>query len=142
MGLSNFFPSVAEGVLPVLVMNTILSMALLKKMVKSVLQMVGATRNPENVEEVDDPENIARDQRSRVSTRRLESLCHNCNIAGVGASIGSRVSMECCVCLCRFEADEEVSELSYKHFFHKDCLEKWFENRPHINTCPLCRSLD
>ncbi|KAG2701910.1 hypothetical protein I3760_06G066700 [Carya illinoinensis] len=100
-------------------------------MVKSVLQVVGATGNPENAEEAGNPENIARDQR-RVSTTRFKSLCHNCNIAGVGAStIGSIISMECC----------EVSELSCKHFFHKDCLEKWFENR-HINNCPLCRSLE
>ncbi|GLU03148.1 hypothetical protein SLE2022_203650 [Rubroshorea leprosula] len=39
----------------------------------------------------------------------------------------------------KFGAEEEVSELSCKHFFHKWCLEKWFNNKN--STCPLCRSI-
>ncbi|XP_041013085.1 probable E3 ubiquitin-protein ligase XERICO [Juglans microcarpa x Juglans regia] len=139
MGLSNF-PSAAEGVLPVLVMNTVLSVTLLKNMVRSVLQVVGASGNPPNVEE-DDPdgcpetENSARER--RISITRFKSLRHS---KSSGSSRWFPI-MECCVCLCRFEAEQEVSELSCKHFFHKVCLEKWFDNYNH-NTCPLCRSMD
>ncbi|KAL0336080.1 UNVERIFIED_CONTAM: E3 ubiquitin-protein ligase [Sesamum radiatum] len=66
-----------------------------------------------------------------------------CSAAGSSGSSGGNSewppAVECCVCLCRFEAEEEVSELSCKHFFHKGCLDKWFDNQ-HI-TCPLCRSI-
>lgn len=143
MGLSNF-PSASEGVLPVLVMNTVLSVALLKNMLKSMFQIIGSNVNSQNVEEDSDgfPE-IGRDR--RISITQFKSLCHERSIivtkttssSSNGSAIGS---MECCVCLCGFEADEEVSELSCKHFFHKGCLEKWFLNKR--ATCPLCRSTD
>ncbi|XP_047958805.1 probable E3 ubiquitin-protein ligase XERICO [Salvia hispanica] len=110
MGLSNF-PSPAEGVLPLLLMNMAMSVALVKNKLRSLLQVVA------DVE--DDGSRAAR----TVSITRY----------------GGGPAAECCVCLCRFEADEEVSELSCKHFFHKACLDKWFHNR-HI-TCPLCRSI-
>ncbi|KAL9311021.1 putative Zinc finger, RING-type [Arabidopsis thaliana] len=48
--------------------------------------------------------------------------------------------MDCCVCLCGFKEEEEVSELvSCKHYFHSACLDKWFGNNH--TTCPLCRSI-
>ena len=50
MGLSNFH-SLAEGVLPVLVMNTVMSVALLKNMLRSVFQVVGANGGSPNLEE-------------------------------------------------------------------------------------------
>lgn len=143
MGLSNF-PSASEGVLPVLVMNTVLSVALLKNLLRSVFQVMGNSNvNDPNIEEhPDEFSEIARDR--RISITQFKFLCHNrsstvartsrgCGGSGLG-------SVECCVCLCGFEADEEVSELSCKHFFHKCCLEKWFDNNH--TTCPLCRSID
>ncbi|KAK3223456.1 hypothetical protein Dsin_010481 [Dipteronia sinensis] len=143
MGLSNF-PGAAEGVLPLLVMNTVLSVALLKNMVRSVLQMIGcATWNStssstgfSSVEEDDldifysnSSESSSREIRRRVSITQFKSLCKDWTAA----------TMECCVCLSGFHADEEVSELSCKHFFHKGCLDKWFDNKH--TTCPLCRSV-
>ncbi|KAL0004347.1 hypothetical protein SO802_011908 [Lithocarpus litseifolius] len=149
MGLSNF-PSPAEGVLPVLVMNTVLSVAFLKNVVRSLLQVMGATasdQNPSNLEE--DPDGCAQNARERrISVTQFKSLCQNRSIklgctrkirGGSGTS-SNGCTMECCVCLCRFEAEEEVSELSCKHFFHKSCLEKWFDNKH--TTCPICRSID
>ncbi len=40
---------------------------------------------------------------------------------------------ECPICLndCSIR-----SYLRCGHFFHKDCLDQWFENK---NTCPICR---
>ena len=143
MGLSNFH-SPAEGVLPVLVMNTVMLVALLKNMLRSVFQVVGANERSPNLEE--DPsinegclpmsENA---KVRRVSVTQFKSLCH---ISENACSVGSSEwcsSMDCCVCLCRFEAEEEVSELSCKHFFHKGCLENCFDNKH--SSCPLCRSI-
>lgn len=151
MGLSNFH-SPAEGVLPVLVMNTVMSVALLKNMLRSVLQVVGSNGSSPNVEE--DPSNEGCSPMSesvkerRISVTQFKSLCHSrssCSrisenaCGGSGNGSGCCSTMDCCVCLCRFEAEEEVSELSCKHFFHKGCLEKWFDNKH--SSCPLCRSI-
>ena len=130
MGLSNF-PSLAEGVLPVLVMNTVLLMAFLKNMVRSLLQVMGATtsdQNPSNLKEEQD--GCVQNARERcISITQFKSLCQNRSIKlGSTSKIRSGTctsrscngcTMECYVCLCRFEAKEEVSELSCKHFFHK-----------------------
>lgn len=137
MGLSNFH-SPAEGVLPVLVMNTVLSVALFKNMVRSVFQVVGANSNrgdSSNFE--DDPSLSSSEDNGKSSTRVL--------ITRYGSLMWKKRfsrSMEdcCCVCLCRFKEEEEVSEFSYcHHFLHKGCLEKWFDNQH--TTCPLCRSI-
>ncbi|KAJ8773609.1 hypothetical protein K2173_005855 [Erythroxylum novogranatense] len=146
MGLSSF-PAAAEGVLPVLVLNTVLSLALIKNMIRSVLQGMGADSRERRDFEADPDENSqdnARARERRVCTTQFKSLCHSSgdnNTSGVSSSCGNgRVNtLECCVCLCRFEAEEEVSELSCKHFFHKGCLDKWFDNNH--RTCPLCRSV-
>ena len=88
MGLCNYFSSPADGVLPVLVMNTIFSMALLKNnMVRSGLQIVGAFPNLDE----EDPSNMEAhptmsERARRVSITRFKSLCRNrdslCNNGG------------------------------------------------------------
>ncbi|MCE5166827.1 hypothetical protein HAX54_027599 [Datura stramonium] len=148
MGLSSF-PSPAEGMLPVLVMNTVLSAALIKNMLKSMLHMMGATSNQTNSSSEEEESSVCNESGSRerrVSITRYESLCKNrCkaekSCGGGGGGNGSLwpATMECCVCLNRFKAEEKVSELSCKHFFHKRCLDKWFHNQH--STCPLCRSI-
>ncbi|KAK4429774.1 putative E3 ubiquitin-protein ligase XERICO [Sesamum alatum] len=161
MGLSNF-PSPAEGVIPLLVMNTVMSVALVKNKLRSVLQVVGAASGDGGDQEFEDEyagDGDGGSRPRRVSITRYGSLCRNrycrCSTRGSGGCTGAGSSgvggsgggggdewppaVECCVCLCRFEAEEEVSELSCKHFFHKGCLDKWFDNQ-HI-TCPLCRSI-
>lgn len=138
MGLSNF-PCAAEGVLPVIVMNTVLSVALLKNMFRSMLQVVGGINPSNNIESQeesfhhDDEMNSSNNSRERrVSISQYKSLlCHNNN---------NSILVECCVCLSGFEANQEVSELPCKHFFHRGCLDKWFDNNH--TTCPLCRSMD
>ncbi|KAF5746553.1 zinc finger family protein [Tripterygium wilfordii] len=133
MGLSNF-PIIAEGLLPVLVMNTVLSLTLLKNILRTLLHLVGAANRENYPEFQEDPDECLPENgsRRRVSITQFKSLCQ-------GNGNGSSRSRECCVCLCGFEAEEEVSELSCKHFFHKGCLEKWFDNKH--TTCPLCRSI-
>lgn len=151
MGLSNF-PSAAEGVLPGLVMNTVLSVALLKNMVRSLLQGMGAASDSSssNVEDESDgfissnPEDDNARER-RISITQFKSLCDSRSSSSStvarsnGGSTSCSAAMECCVCLSGFQSDEEVSELSCKHFFHRGCLDKWFDNKH--STCPLCRSI-
>ncbi|KAI3467599.1 hypothetical protein Pfo_024262 [Paulownia fortunei] len=149
MGLSNF-PSPAEGVLPLLVMNTVMSVALVKNKLRSVLQVASGGGGDQDSEDEYCGYGSGGSRARRVSITRYGSLCRDrcrCIQRGRGGCSGSTAAgggdwppaVECCVCLCRFEADEEVSELSCKHFFHKGCLDKWFDNQ-HI-TCPLCRSI-
>ncbi|KAF8407894.1 hypothetical protein HHK36_007032 [Tetracentron sinense] len=45
--------------------------------------------------------------------------------------------VECAVCLCRIEEEEEIRELRCDHIFHRVCLDRWLGYRH--TTCPLCR---
>lgn len=127
MGLSNF-PSPSEGMLPMIVMNTVMSVALVKNKIRSVLGGGGGDHDSE-----DEYYSGEGERSRRVSITRYGSLCRCIRRSG-------REPVECCVCLSRFEAEEEVSELSCKHFFHKGCLDKWFDNQT-VSSCPLCRSV-
>ncbi|KAE8648702.1 hypothetical protein Csa_008818 [Cucumis sativus] len=77
MGLSNFPPS-AEGVLllPVLVMNTVMSMAFLKNFVRSVIQMMSASGNSSSSEEEYDWENR---RERRISITQFKTLGQSFN---------------------------------------------------------------
>ncbi|KAK7379506.1 hypothetical protein VNO80_04968 [Phaseolus coccineus] len=132
MGLSNF-PSASEGVLPVLVINTVLSVGVLKNMFRSMLQVVGGNGNGSW------RRNSEHECRESSGERRVSITQYKALWKKIGRSSGVAM-VECCVCLCRFEGNQEVSELPCKHYFHRGCLDKWFDNK-HI-TCPLCRSMD
>ncbi|XP_027905707.1 probable E3 ubiquitin-protein ligase XERICO [Vigna unguiculata] len=133
MGLSNF-PSASEGVLPVLVINTVLSVAVLKNMFRSMLQVVGGSESQSQ----SDGENTEEECRESSRERRVSITQYKALRKDMGRR--SVRMVECCVCLCRFEGNEEVSELPCKHYFHRGCLEKWFHNKH--SSCPLCRSMD
>ncbi|KAK7260842.1 hypothetical protein RIF29_27140 [Crotalaria pallida] len=43
----------------------------------------------------------------------------------------------CCICLGKYENNDELRELPCSHLFHKECIDKWLK----INAlCPLCKS--
>jgi len=44
--------------------------------------------------------------------------------------------MDCSVCQCEFELDEEAVKLPCDHTFHSDCILPWFKMN---NSCPVCR---
>lgn len=44
--------------------------------------------------------------------------------------------MDCTVCQCEFELDEEAVKLPCSHTFHSDCILPWFKMN---NSCPVCR---
>ncbi|KAK9119845.1 hypothetical protein Scep_017938 [Stephania cephalantha] len=143
MGLSHY-PSAAEGVLPVLVMNTVISVAILKSMVRWVLHVMGCVEEGPDLERSDEEGEVGLKGR-RASVTLFKSLRDSRESCGCSpppssssSSSSSVVVMECCVCLHGYEAEEEVSELDCKHFFHKGCLEKWLDHKH--TTCPLCRS--
>lgn len=117
MGLSNF-PSPSEGLLPLLVINAVMSLVLVKNLLRSVLVRAAGNQDYE--------------LGSAPAARRVSTTSYWCIRGGDG--------IECSVCLCKFKADEQVSELSCQHFFHKACLDKWFDNQR--ISCPLCRSIN
>jgi hypothetical protein len=43
---------------------------------------------------------------------------------------------ECSICL---DSGEDLCELPCKHYFHRDCLFKWFSSVNAMNACPMCR---
>ncbi|MCO5573675.1 hypothetical protein L7F22_027447 [Adiantum nelumboides] len=48
-------------------------------------------------------------------------------------------SLECVVCLSKFQQDEKGRMLpSCKHCFHIECIDMWFYSH---STCPLCRAM-
>ncbi|GLT34532.1 hypothetical protein SLA2020_090410 [Shorea laevis] len=47
-------------------------------------------------------------------------------------------AVECAVCLCKIEEDEEIRELRCNHIFHSVCLDRWLQYKH--STCPLCRN--
>ncbi|KAJ9169461.1 hypothetical protein P3X46_017657 [Hevea brasiliensis] len=120
MGLSSF-PCAAEGVLPVLVMNTVISVALFKNMVRSVLQVMGANWTPQDYEQDPDgriiPQENARER--RISITQFKSLTTPNSPSGSGGGSGGGsgraggATVECCVCLCGFEAEEEEYPLCW-----------------------------
>ncbi|KAL9270674.1 E3 ubiquitin-protein ligase-like protein [Drosera capensis] len=75
-----------------------------------------------------------------ISISQFGTLRKKRGRGGGGGGGDGCCAMECCVCLCCFEAEDEVSELPCKHYFHKGCVEKWFDGGDRRSTtCPLCR---
>ncbi|KAJ4842550.1 hypothetical protein Tsubulata_039555 [Turnera subulata] len=139
MGLSSL-PAPSEGVLCVLLVNTALSISIVKGIVRSILHIVGIhlessspssdyTEDPsESIELHANPaDGYIEEFRNRLPAIRFDTVC-SCK----------RPEHDCSVCLTRFEPESEINRLSCGHCFHKVCLEKWLD---YWNiTCPLCRS--
>lgn len=43
----------------------------------------------------------------------------------------------CLVCLCDYEASEQVRQLSCRHVYHRECIDEWLTTGR--NSCPMCR---
>ncbi|XP_039026517.1 probable E3 ubiquitin-protein ligase RHA1A [Hibiscus syriacus] len=46
--------------------------------------------------------------------------------------------VECAICLCKIDEDDEIRELTCDHLFHRVCLDRWAGYRR--STCPICRT--
>ncbi|KAJ6401500.1 hypothetical protein OIU84_016828 [Salix udensis] len=144
MGLSSL-PAPSEGVLCVILVNTALSISIVKGIVRSILHIVGIRLSPsspsaslpssDNAEDTIDsfefhfspPENYIEEFRSRMPSIQFDTVC-----------CCKQPEHDCSVCLTQFEPESEINRLSCGHIFHKMCLEKWLD---YWNiTCPLCRT--
>lgn len=136
MGLSQYPTPADAGVLGVILVNTAISISIIKEILRSILRVIGiriASREDNSIEGLSDecrgspPESYMEEFRSRTPAFRYDSLC-----------ISDHAEQECSVCLTKFEPDAGVNSLSCGHVFHELCLEKWLRYW-HV-TCPLCRN--
>lgn len=138
MGLSQYPTPADAGVLCVILVNTAISISIVKEMVRSILHVIGihiASWDDYSIEGSLDSfecrrspsESYMEEFRSHTPAIRYDSIC-----------ISNHAEKECSVCLTDFEPDAEINHLSCGHVFHKHCLEKWLK---YWNvTCPLCRN--
>lgn len=137
MGLSSL-PSPSEGMLCILLVNTALSISVIKGILRSILHVVGIhlsslSPSPDSIEnesfdfQFSTSEFYIEEFRSRTPAIQFDTLC-SCK----------RAENDCPVCLSEFEPKSEINRLSCGHLFHKVCLEKWL-NYLKV-TCPLCRT--
>jgi hypothetical protein len=162
MGLSRF-PDAFEGVIPVLIICTALSIAMVRNILISLLRKMGLkliTEQPELAQsarsfayaeeeaaELDSglsqlamtTEEIG--DRLPVSLFQVSSSSSSCSCSDSDCSCfcsdGNDVS-ECVVCLRKFHGGEEIRTLPCGHVFHKICVDKWILDYENM-TCPLCR---
>lgn len=138
MGLSPYPTPSDAGVLCIILVNTAMSISIMKEVVRSILHVVGIRfasweeYSNDNLMDSSEcrgspSETYMEEFRSRTPSVRYDSLC-----------CSNRPKQECSVCLTEFKPDAEINHLSCGHVFHKLCLEKWLK---YWNvTCPLCRN--
>lgn len=162
MGLSRFPDAFEGGVIPLLIIRTALSIAMVRDVVISFLQKMGLkviTEQPElaqssrsfayaeeeaaelgsgfaelamTIEDIGDKLPVSLFQVSSSSSSCSCSCACSCS-----GSDGDGVT-ECVVCLRKFLGGEEVRSLPCRHVFHKICVDKWILDYQNM-TCPLCR---
>ncbi|KAG6556000.1 hypothetical protein Mapa_001940 [Marchantia paleacea] len=143
------FPGVYGVMFPVMVFKAALSLVVLKETACSVFNLllgrgwqhpvsrvvVGSTDWVYNEEGVsgsglESRDSLVEDIRSRLPAVQFQEI---------SSRFGDEEEHQCSVCLCDFEAKEEVLQLPQcSHIFHKDCLDRWLGHGQ--TTCPLCRS--
>ncbi|KAK9284725.1 hypothetical protein L1049_023902 [Liquidambar formosana] len=145
MGLSTL-PAPSEGVLCVILVNTALSISIVKGIVRSILDVVGihlpvppSDSNPSSAAFTNDPSEPCDFRKSTPSDAYMEEFRSRTPAVRFDAVCGcKRWEHECSVCLSGFEPESEINRLACGHVFHKVCLEKWLD---YWNiTCPLCRT--
>lgn len=53
--------------------------------------------------------------------------------------IESQIGQQCAICLDTIQRNSHIVNLSCNHFFHKNCILRWYQSH---STCPLCRTSD
>ncbi|XP_074592486.1 putative E3 ubiquitin-protein ligase XERICO [Curcuma longa] len=137
MGLSSL-PTPSDSVLTLVLVNTALTISILKQLLRSLLRL-GAPTSPlseQDAGEGREPHSLTDRFRSRCRPIRF-GLALGRRRAAAAAAASERAS-DCRVCLARFEPDSMVNTLPCGHFFHRACLETWLDYQ-HA-TCPLCRT--
>ncbi|KAJ6809234.1 putative E3 ubiquitin-protein ligase XERICO [Iris pallida] len=130
MGLSSL-PSPSEGVLTVVLVNTALSVSILKQILRSLL----ASCNWKPSSLLPHPDRPAEPTLADRFRSRLTPVRYR----PTGRPGCAQHAPDCRVCLCRFEPESLVSRLPCGHLFHRGCVETWLDYN-HAATCPLCRT--
>ncbi|RWW42806.1 hypothetical protein BHE74_00051606 [Ensete ventricosum] len=119
MGLSSL-PTPSESVLTLVLVNTALTVSIVKELLRSALHVLGLRAAPPPTTTPEEPpEPSLTDRfRSRTSPVRFASAM-SCRRPG---------AVDCRVCLARFEPDSVVNRLPCGHLFHKACLETWLDH--------------
>ncbi|CAK9167182.1 unnamed protein product [Ilex paraguariensis] len=138
MGLSPYSTPADAGVLCVLLVNTAISICIVKEIVRSILHVVGIRIASWDEYSLDSPSNSI-ECRGCPSESYMEEFKNRTPAIRFDAVSGcNRPEQECSVCLTEFKPDAKINHLSCGHVFHKSCLEKWLK---YWNvTCPLCRN--
>ncbi|KAG6509584.1 probable E3 ubiquitin-protein ligase XERICO [Zingiber officinale] len=133
MGLSSL-PNPSESVLTLVLVNTALTISILKQLLRSLRQLLRLRPPPPS------PSDHAAGDQAQEPHSLTERFRSRCRPVRFGSALGRRreQTADCRVCLARFEPDSVVNRLPCGHFFHKVCLEKWLDYQ-HA-TCPLCRT--
>jgi hypothetical protein len=71
-----------------------------------------------------------RDTVDKFATQRYDP-------AVFGDEEGKAFPADCAICLCSYEADDEIKVTPCGHAFHKDCIAHWLKT---AHTCALCRA--
>ncbi|KAA8524900.1 hypothetical protein F0562_011322 [Nyssa sinensis] len=139
MGLSNYPTPADGGVLIVILVNTAISISIVKDIVLSILHVVGIriTSWQEYSIESSSESNECRGAPSEIFMEEFRSRTPAVRFDSVYTCKQSE--QECPVCLTEFEPDAEINHLSCGHVFHESCIEKWLKYWKF--TCPLCRTL-
>jgi len=86
----------------------------------------------------------AAEQREEEASGALHALptqaWHVVAVGQTTAACDPDESPECCLCMERFEESDEVRVLPCSHYFHKDCVDRWFATKRYqARSCPLCK---
>uniref|UniRef100_A0A6V7QVV3 RING-type domain-containing protein n=1 Tax=Ananas comosus var. bracteatus TaxID=296719 RepID=A0A6V7QVV3_ANACO len=139
MGIASL-PAPSEGVLTLLVVNTAISVSILKEILRSLLSFLRIRAPLPAGADDDDDDGAGAAAASHAVRRRADpTLADRFRARFKPVRFGRRrAAVDCRVCLSRFEPDSVVDRLSCGHLFHRACLETWLDY--HHATCPLCRS--
>ncbi|XP_042754166.1 probable E3 ubiquitin-protein ligase XERICO isoform X1 [Lactuca sativa] len=139
MGLSPYPTPSDAGVLCVILVNTAMSISIMKELVRSILHVIGIhVTSWEDYSNQSITESVERSRGTPSETYMEEFRSRTPSLLYDSLTINCRSKEECSVCLVEFDPDSEINRLSCGHVFHKSCVEKWLK---YWNiTCPLCRN--
>ena len=81
------------------------------------------------------PQRDARDAESIA--RRLSLVLEDVPPFQWTAADSKPAVAECSICLVDFAPGDECRKLACSHYFHRECIERWLDQRL---RCPLCNS--
>ncbi|KAK3034022.1 hypothetical protein RJ639_033307 [Escallonia herrerae] len=138
MGLSPYQTPSDAGVLCIILVNTAISISVMKEIVRSILHVVGIRITSREEYSIDNSADLCGCRGSPSETYMEEFRNRTPALRYDSVYCRDQPKQECPVCLTEFKPDAEINHLCCGHVFHKLCLEKWlkFWNV----TCPLCRN--